>query len=121
VERKRRTKAHTKQPAKSGTDVKRLTGEVVIPSPDNMASIYERVLLYKVVKAWVDNCENIPLCCDSAFAHKKEFSIFKFPERFLEISCRDLKIFSLFFDNSNHLKDLVIRIFWTLVMSLSYA
>jgi hypothetical protein len=44
-------------------------------------------------------CENIPteisLCCDSAFAHKKEFSIFKFPERFLEISCRDLAIFSL--------------------------
>jgi hypothetical protein len=28
------------------------------------------------------------LCCDSAFAHltKKEFYIFKFPERFLEIS-----------------------------------
>jgi hypothetical protein len=41
-------------------------------------------------------CENIPtgisLCCDSAFAHKKEFSIFKFPERFLEISWRDLTI-----------------------------
>jgi hypothetical protein len=44
-------------------------------------------------------CENIPtgisLCCGSAFAHKKEFSIFKFPERFSEISCRDLTIFSL--------------------------
>jgi hypothetical protein len=26
------------------------------------------------------------LCCDSAFAHKKKFYIFKFPERFLEIS-----------------------------------
>ncbi len=41
-------------------------------------------------------CENIhtgiSLCCDSAFAHKKEFSIFKFPERFLEISWRDLTI-----------------------------
>jgi hypothetical protein len=35
--------------------MKRLTGEVVIPSPDNMASIYERVPLYKVVKAWDDN------------------------------------------------------------------
>jgi hypothetical protein len=38
--------------------------------------------------------ENIPtgisLCCDSAFAQKKEFSIFEFPERFSEISCRDL-------------------------------
>jgi hypothetical protein len=32
------------------------------------------------------------LCCDSAFAHKKEFSIFKFPEWFLEISCRDLTL-----------------------------
>ena len=44
-------------------------------------------------------CEDIPtdisLCCDSALAHKKEFSIFKFPERFLEISCRDLTIISL--------------------------
>ncbi len=41
-------------------------------------------------------CENIPtrisLCCDSAFAHKKEFSIFKFPERVPEISWRDLTI-----------------------------
>jgi hypothetical protein len=26
------------------------------------------------------------LCCDSAFAHKKEFYIFEFPKRFLEIS-----------------------------------
>jgi hypothetical protein len=42
------------------------------------------------------SCENIPtgisLCCDSAFAHKKEISIFKFPERILEISWRDLTI-----------------------------
>jgi hypothetical protein len=41
-------------------------------------------------------CENIPtgisLCCDSAFAHKKVFSIFEFPERFLGISWRDLTI-----------------------------
>jgi hypothetical protein len=39
-------------------------------------------------------CEDIPtgisLCGDSALAHKKKFSIFKLPERFLEISCRDL-------------------------------
>ena len=31
-------------------------------------------------------CDNIPtwisLCCDSAFAHMKEYSIFKFPEGF---------------------------------------
>ncbi len=44
-------------------------------------------------------CENIPtgisLCCDSAFAYKKEFSIFKFPERFLEISWRDLTILTI--------------------------
>ncbi len=43
-------------------------------------------------------CENIPtgisLCCDSAFAHKKEFSIFKFPKRFLEITSRDLTSFT---------------------------
>jgi hypothetical protein len=35
--------------------MKRLTREVVIPSPNNVALIYERVLLYKVVKAWDDN------------------------------------------------------------------
>ena len=48
-------KARTKQPAESCADVKRLTREVGIPSPDNMASINERVPLYKVVKAWDDN------------------------------------------------------------------
>ena len=36
------------------------------------------------------DCEKIlSLCCDSAFVYKKEFSIFKFTKRFLEISCRD--------------------------------
>jgi hypothetical protein len=34
------------------------------------------------------------LCCDSAFAHKKEFYIFKFPERFLEISCAEISLSS---------------------------
>ncbi len=72
-------------------------------------------------------CEDIPtgisLCCNSALAHKKSFSIFKFPERFSEISCRDLTTFTNFFfvDNSNHVKDLVIHILWTLVMSFSDA
>jgi hypothetical protein len=56
---RRKTKARTKQPAKSHADVKRLTGEVVIPSPNNMASIYEKVLLYKVVKAWDNNDPNL--------------------------------------------------------------
>jgi hypothetical protein len=45
-----------------------------------------------------DGCEDIltrrSLCGDSAFAHKKECSIFKFPEQFSEISCRDITIFS---------------------------
>ena len=39
--------------------MKRLTRKVVNPSPDNMASIYERVPLYKVVKAWDDNNPNL--------------------------------------------------------------
>jgi hypothetical protein len=56
---RRETKAHTKQPAESRTDVKSLTKEVVIPSPKNMASIYEKVLLYKVVKAWEHNNPNL--------------------------------------------------------------
>jgi hypothetical protein len=46
-------------------------------------------------------CEDIPtgisVCCDSAFAHKMEFSIFKFPEMFSEISCRDLTILTTLF------------------------
>ncbi len=52
-------KARTKQPAKSCTDVKSLTREVVIPSPNNTALIYEKVPLYKVVKAWDDNGPNL--------------------------------------------------------------
>ena len=51
---------------------------------------------------------------------RRFYLFFKFPERFLEISCKDLTIFSLV-DNSNHLKDLVIHILWTLVMSFSNA
>jgi hypothetical protein len=45
-------------------------------------------------------CEDIPtgisLCYDSGFAHKKKKIIFEFLERFLEISCRDLTIFTTF-------------------------
>jgi hypothetical protein len=51
-------KARTKQPAESCADVKRLTGEVVTPPPNSMASIFEKVPLYKVVKAWADNNPN---------------------------------------------------------------
>jgi hypothetical protein len=40
-------------------DMKSLTGEVVIPSPNNMASIYKKVPLYKIVKAWDDNNPNL--------------------------------------------------------------
>ncbi len=51
-------------------------------------------------------------CCDSAFAHKKELSIFKFPERFLETSCAAISLLLFLFmfdfvDNSNHLNDLI--------------
>ncbi len=56
---RRITKAREKQPAKSRADVKRLTGEVVIPSSNDMASIYKKVPLYKVVKAWDDNDPNL--------------------------------------------------------------
>ncbi len=54
-----KTKVCTKQPAVSRADVKRLTGEVVIPSPNNMASIYKKVPVYKVVKAWDDINPNL--------------------------------------------------------------
>jgi hypothetical protein len=36
-----------------------MTGEVVLPSPGTMASIYERVPLYEVVKVWDDNDPNL--------------------------------------------------------------
>jgi hypothetical protein len=39
--------------------MKRSTGEVVILSPNIMASIYENLPLYKVVKAWDDNGPNL--------------------------------------------------------------
>jgi hypothetical protein len=39
--------------------VKRLTGEVVRPSPNKMALIYEKVPLYKVVKALDNNNPNL--------------------------------------------------------------
>ncbi len=54
---RRKTKACTKGPAKSR--LKRLTGEVVIPSQNNTASIFEKVPLYKVVKAWNNNDPNL--------------------------------------------------------------
>ncbi len=48
----------------------------------------------------VSDCEvsyTKSLCCDSAFAHKKEFSIFKFPERFSDISWTESSLlYSLF-------------------------
>ncbi len=56
---RRKTKACTKQPAQSLADVKRLTGEVVTPPPNNMASIFKKVPLYKVVKAWDNNDPNL--------------------------------------------------------------
>jgi hypothetical protein len=52
-------KAHTKQPAKSRANMKRLTREVVTPPPNNMASIFEKVPLYKVVKAWDNKNPNL--------------------------------------------------------------
>jgi hypothetical protein len=39
--------------------VKSLTGEVVTPSPNNMALIYKKVPLYKVIKAWDNNDPNL--------------------------------------------------------------
>jgi hypothetical protein len=69
-------------------------------------------------------CDNIPtgisLCCDSAFAHKKEFLFLNS----LKGSWRSLAEISQYFhfvDNSNHLKDLFTCILWTLVMSFSDA
>jgi hypothetical protein len=50
---------------------------------------------------WCDRvCEDIPrwksLCCDSSFAHKKEYSVFKFPKRFLEFSWAKRSLYSLY-------------------------
>ncbi len=39
-----------------------------------------------ISKLYCEDSYTESLCCDSAFAHKKEFYIFKFPKRFLEIS-----------------------------------
>jgi hypothetical protein len=39
--------------------MKRLTREVVTPPPNNMASMFEKVPLYKVVKTWDNNDPNL--------------------------------------------------------------
>jgi hypothetical protein len=39
--------------------MKRLTRAVVTPPPNNMALIFEKVMLYKVIKAWDDNNPNL--------------------------------------------------------------
>jgi hypothetical protein len=54
-----------------------------------------QMTIYFVMRECKDIPTGISLCCDSALAHKKELSTFKFPEEFLEISCRDLTIISL--------------------------
>jgi hypothetical protein len=60
------------------------------------------------------HCEHIG---DTSICSQERISIFKFPERLLEISFRDLIFHFVYY--SNHLKDLIIRILWTLVMSFS--
>jgi hypothetical protein len=65
---------------------------------DGKQILFNRILQMtkdSIMREYEDIPTWISLCCDSAFAHKKEFSIFKFPERFSEISCRDLTIFLL--------------------------
>jgi hypothetical protein len=47
---------------------------------------------YFVMREYEDIPTGISLCCDSAFAHKMEFSFFESPERFSEVSCSDLTI-----------------------------
>jgi hypothetical protein len=70
-----------------------------VKHPSQGCNPYPVELCQIVISMWQNGedirCEDIPICCDSAFAQKKEFSIFEFPERFSEISCRDLIIFSL--------------------------
>jgi hypothetical protein len=39
--------------------MKKLTQKVVIPSPNNMALVYKKVPLYKVIKAWDDKNPNL--------------------------------------------------------------
>jgi hypothetical protein len=51
-----------KKPVKSHADMRRLPVEVVLPSLDTMASIHERVPLYKVIKAWDNNDPNLSEC-----------------------------------------------------------
>jgi hypothetical protein len=60
------------------------------------------IRLQQMTKYFVmKECEDIPrwksLCCDSAFAHKKEFSVFKFPKRFSEFSWAKSSLYSTLF------------------------
>ena len=52
-----------------------------------------QMIKYFVMRECEDIPTWIPLCYDSAFVHKMEFSIFKFPERFSEISCAEILLY----------------------------
>ncbi len=69
-----------------------------------MSSSDAWVMIFTVI---LTVCEDIPLCCDSAFAHKKVL-----------LFLAEISQYFHFVDNSNHLKDLVICLLWTLVMFL---
>ncbi len=49
-------------PVKSRAEMRRLTREIVLPYPDTMASIHERVPLYMVINAWDNNKPNLSEC-----------------------------------------------------------
>ena len=68
-----------------------------VPDVDDYLQVWDQesiiigdtIHYWLTINTWGDDCEDSyteSLCCDSAFAHKKKFYIFKFPKRFLEIS-----------------------------------
>jgi hypothetical protein len=58
---------------------------------DKNKSLAKNILLQMCEDSYTES-----LCCDSAFTHKKEISIFKFPERFSEISWTESSLYLLY-------------------------
>ncbi len=84
------------QDIKVFTDHKNLTRDALGLTSDR---VYRWQLLLeeyapKIIYIKCEDSYMKSLCCDSAFAHKKKFSIFKFPERFLEIPCAEISLLS---------------------------
>ncbi len=78
-----------------------ITGFPFMKASGMILDLVDKVMECKYLDCPCEDSYTESLCCDSAFAHKEEFYIFEFPERFLEISCAEISLLSSLFDFFN--------------------